>query len=497
MTVVPVILRIVAPDAILVPETDIPGIILSADATVMVLLPLVPVHAVENCWKIGEFKPKVKSNLEKGLVLDLPLTSKYLKDSITITDRTPYEHDGTNNGGDISDEGIFFTRADSEYVSVGNSSDEYFTDAFSFALWIQTESTDQIQIAKKFTANTNGFNMITLSGQQRTWISRDGGQNQYNAGPPINDGKWHLIGMFADADERGVFFDNQKYTTTGIVPIPNTSEALQISGSPYGYVDGSMYGFKFWNRVLTDDEIKLLYARGRAVNSIKISSLQKGLIAHYPLNRSRYNYITKEVTDLTPYSHNATNISDSSLGIDRMGHADGAFVFNGETNNMLSTASSDYFNLANKDFSFGGWFNSDPSNAYTAWGGIILGNVYQLGLSLTMSRFITLDVSSNIISLSYPLQTGNWTHIFITHDVANKTFKAYQNGNYYNDKVYTLPLNQTNSTFNMGNNGAGATTRSFMGSMQDIRVYNRTLSDAEVKQLANSYNSKIKIYGAS
>jgi len=62
----------------------------------------------------NSYKPKIVSDsLQKGLILDMPLTSAWTKSEVAgsqiMIDRTPYSHNGQNYGGIVSSEGTFLS----------------------------------------------------------------------------------------------------------------------------------------------------------------------------------------------------------------------------------------------------------------------------------------------------------------------------------------------------------------------------------------------------
>jgi hypothetical protein len=83
----------------------------------------------------NSYNPKVNAgSLQKGLVLDLPLTSTYMKSSTKVTDKTPYSNDGTVNGAIVGSEYTSFDGND--YVNCGNHSSINPTIAETISLWV-------------------------------------------------------------------------------------------------------------------------------------------------------------------------------------------------------------------------------------------------------------------------------------------------------------------------------------------------------------------------
>ena len=186
--------------------------------------------------------------------------------------------------------------------------------------------------------------------------------------------------------------------------------------------------------------------------------------------------------NVTDQSGNALplTLSGAALATDRFGVANHAMGFAGN----VSTASFNY-SLANKSFSVGAWFYQPVFSTPlpTAAGGFAQGDV---GLPGQAFRFMTDYYSLNNLIFSfwfddynYPI-TGriraNWMHIFATFDNDTRTRKIYIDGTLVASNVAAY-----------GFSGTGPLRFGFMpGSMDEVRVYDRALSDAEVAQIYSS-----------
>jgi len=78
---------------------------------------------------------------------------------------------------------------------------------------------------------------------------------------------------------------------------------------------------------------------------MKLSSLQKGLVLHLPLDQESYNPTTKRVTDKSAYGNHGTSANASSFTIDRMGQSDRAMVFDGD-DDQINIPHDDSLNLS-------------------------------------------------------------------------------------------------------------------------------------------------------
>ena len=92
----------------------------------------------------------------------------------------------------------------------------------------------------------------------------------------------------------------------------------------------------------------------------------------------------------------------------------------------------------------------------------------------------TYRVNSNTL---YSNLLNTWIHLAATYDGA--TLKLYVNGVLENQLATTVVINQNTLPLAIGAevNGSGGATRWLQGAMDDARVYNRALTDAEVLAL--------------
>lgn len=82
--------------------------------------------------------------------------------------------------------------------------------------------------------------------------------------------------------------------------------------------------------------------------------------------------------------------------------------------------------------------------------------------------------------------TANWVHIVAVLDTANKFCDFYRNGVFVNraTTVNTILFDSTNAAKYLG--GPNNSSNLFVGSLDDVRIYNRALSAAEISAIYNA-----------
>jgi hypothetical protein len=218
------------------------------------------------------YKPKISAgSLNKGLVLDMPLTLKYTKNetpgSEIMTDRTPYSNDGQNNGAIISEEGASFDGTD--YISINNPiSQDNLNQEWSVSAWVNINDKN----GQDLLTGINNDLALTYSSTNKLLLYLNSGDNDYyvysdDTNLLENQGWKHVVFVFRNQDAlRRIFINGIDHSGVG----PNkTSTPLGIDSSlRIGYgTDGQISNLKIYNRALSETEVKSLYDKGRDTGS--------------------------------------------------------------------------------------------------------------------------------------------------------------------------------------------------------------------------------------
>jgi len=232
---------------------------------------------------------------------------------------------------------------------------------------------------------------------------------------------------------------------------------------------------------------------GIGSNNIGSSSLNKELIAHWPLGGESYNSNTARVTDKTPYENYGVN-SGAGLIEGRHGESNKAMEFYGASDyikidNVVVTdpteltiagwikkegAGSTYETALHhgSDTTIGNsayWFGVDSSDYLTATIGARTGVGWSAGKTTTLAIY------------------GEWYHLAASWD--GSVVRVYINGEY--DKQYNLASYSSLETSTRIGASSDGSTYQFNGSIQDVKIYNRGLSASEIKSLYDSTSSKV------
>ena len=218
------------------------------------------------------YKPKTAiGTLNSGLILDMPLTSKYMKSPTIVSDNTPNMKDGIVYGGAIVDvdgttfDGVNDYIARTSSINTGNN--------FSVFAWVKPQTA------------TSGRNVVVSNGYPYTidkgWlfcfqltnsffmsIGNDNATAGSSAGVITNNVWNHLGATTTNGGQsfklylNGNLISNSTGTSSART-VSYTDNTFYIGKRNSEYYKGVISGVKIYNRILSDNEVKLLYDKGR------------------------------------------------------------------------------------------------------------------------------------------------------------------------------------------------------------------------------------------
>jgi hypothetical protein len=272
---------------------------------------------------------------------------------------------------------------------------------------------------------------------------------------------------------------NGKQVTSGT---QSGSRTGQIS---IGRVDGGYYftglidHVKIYNYARTPAQIAYDYNRGEPIAHWKMDECQ-GSTIHDSSNNSNHGTLTVTTTGGNTNGIGTCTTSTSAWGTGSSGKFGASLNFDGD---------GDYIDLASdlgytSQVSAFAWFKSlgSPAGGYH----IIFGG-QELEISIPTStgelRTGVFTSARYVSNHGSGLTDGNWHHIGFTFDGSTK--KSYIDGVYVGQQT-GIPgtLTSTFSNRRIGRYGSSATYYA-NGLIDDARIYNYALSEAQVKKIMN------------
>jgi hypothetical protein len=228
---------------------------------------------------------------------------------------------------------------------------------------------------------------------------------------------------------------------------------------------------RIYNRALSDTEVKALYDYESTPPDN--SFITNGLVAHYPFDGN--------AKDASGNENNGV-VTGATLTTDRFGVPDHCYLFNGVTDNILATVASIPTNAQDRTLVL--WEKLSGSTTSTAfyvpaaWG--LNNNNQAFGLlAWSVPKIWAVQFWGGGQDLNTTQSADNdWHQIACV--LESNIAKFYYDGVL---KASSLKITSTGFSQLFIGKGVEKTGTYFPGSIDDVRIYNRALSDTEVKAL--------------
>jgi gliding motility-associated-like protein len=206
-----------------------------------------------------------------------------------------------------------------------------------------------------------------------------------------------------------------------------------------------------------------------------------GLIAWYPFNGN--------ANDESGNGNNGV-VYEAVLTADRCGNSNSAYYFDGEGDIIMV----EHTELLNPQrISISAWISVEN---YTTWGRIVdkyhynrmegYNIIIDHGFQAIRFEFWGED-NQKYPNISNPIPLNTWIHVVSSFD--GNQMKVYINGILENTIPVNTEIKPTNRYLSIGNGDDGNGYLPFNGIIDDVRIYNRALSDEEILALYNAENS--------
>jgi hypothetical protein len=434
----------------------------------------------------------VQADLTSGLV------AHWSFDNCDATDDSGNGHNGTIYGSpqcvdSVQGKALRFNGYD-DYIEVPDNPLQK-PSAVTIAVWVQVKDFQSLSgsgysfesiIFKKNSRDTNfeGYE-VGLSKSSKTFygeVTSSGGLQMgvVSNNPLINLNQWYHVAVTADSNNIAVYVNGElKETKITGFQLDYGTRPLFIGRTGEwceGYFNGVLDEVRIYNRALTEAEIQALYR-----------TYSDGLVAYYPFNGN--------ANDESGNGNNGT-VYGATLTSDRFGNTDSAYSFDGLDDyievpndpslNPSAVTVSAWF----KTHSYGspGWcnfptliFKQSPKDVDNTYYVIALLNDYQ-GWPIGCLSSGTWSVSGpNVYVWSQqPLPLDEWHHVVATMN--STEVREYIDGQLQGVSSTGFPLDPGSRPLYIGYTGmfCGAY---WNGLIDEVRIYNRALSEAEIEEL--------------
>jgi hypothetical protein len=237
---------------------------------------------------------------------------------------------------------------------------------------------------------------------------------------------------------------------------------------------------------LSFSQTMYIHTRSNGIDSIMISQIDSitftvqgspptdSLVAYYPFNGNP--------NDESGNGHNGVD-SSATLTTDRFGNANKAYSFDGVSNYIQVNG----FPILDNTFTYSAWIkvtrpsgvdiNNNFGNFGTSGTGV---ETWGMSYNVTTQRLWISDHLNG--AYAYVTVLGNnWRYVVVKYN--GTTRSLYLDGTLVASQNITTPIPSLPTDFLRIGSHTDHVAQQFMGSIDDIRIYNRALSDAEIQAL--------------
>lgn len=407
-------------------------------------------------------------------------------------------NDGTYQGGmgtvaDTSEGGAYAYSFDgsNDFIDTGSTTVHQNT-VFTYAFWLNAPSAGSGTVGAAGSYDTStasrgplASNLTTNNKLTFLYQSNGGSYNSQQllaSTVDVYDSTWrHVVCEFdGNNNEVKIYIDGSlDSSTTSFVPnTVNITTSFKVGAGGGGYTNGLMDDVRVYDRTLTQAEIVHL-ASQRGVEGPPPVGLGDEKLWLCPSLNDSANDISGNGNDGT-YQGGMGTVADASNG------GTLAYDFDGTDDGIDCPSTT----LSGPDFSATCWFYADVLDLQDSLFGNYEYNALQRSWYVAAGsspQFTTSGSNAssgqNInLTSSQSVSTAQWYHLVATYDDSTNTMELFIDGTSVGTASQPYGVAAFLAPFTVGY----TTVQRFNGKMDDIRAYDRVLTQAEITHLATS-----------
>lgn len=359
----------------------------------------------------------------------------------------------------------------------------------TIAVWIYPRATSPHSTiaAKSAVCDETGSKYMfeLVGGVPELWM---GGTRGTSSGITIPNDQWSYLVVTNDSAGRKFYVNGGLGYSGTALPAPTSSSADWRFGWCNAF-NGNMDEVRIYNRALSTDEVGQLYRLNAPTGT------DTGLKGYWSFNGRDMSGTT--AYDRSGAGNTGTLTNGPAVTEGKLGQG---LSFDG-VNDYVNLGVFTPFQFANTTFTVTGWFKSGPADTggvFVAQGGSGAG--WFVGLNNNTSGMLSAVIKNSDGGQSGKLSTqggfnDNIWHHFTFVMTTNTSAYASNNSLLYADGVLLSSSENSDSTSggyatssvvaSLGVRNAGSSLL-FKGSLDEVRIYNRALTAAEIKSLYNA-----------
>lgn len=372
----------------------------------------------------------------------------------------------------------------------------------TLSLWVKASqwySNYAAPISIQRYATAQGLSMTLYGGRP----ALDFYQKRFKADNALSTAEWHFVvmtktpGLIASTSKiyvDGSLVTGAAYFDVGGDQSPNITDSkpemgrldVNLGGGTYAYFNGIIDDVRVYNRALSAAEIAALYTQNETkVNASQNSKMTEGLVGLWSFDGPDVSGAT--VYDRSGNSRNATSTGSPAPAIGKVGQG---MNFTGSGQYTTASGFSEA-GTSNRDYTFAAWVrpNSGETDGNIIHMSSLVGGMGwclpPLALVSGFARGYSWNGAGVSVTGTSTISSGVWTHIVNTWD-ASGGLKIYVNGileNTTSQAVYSASGASNYLWLAYASGGCAGEAGDFDGSIDDVRVYSRSLTAAEVYRL--------------
>lgn len=349
---------------------------------------------------------------------------------------------------------------------------------------------------------TDNIHHLIIHSTSRNLGIFDGTFRDFGYTPP-DDGQWHHFAVVYDNGNNATLYVDGKYQD-------QITTTLDLSSDPIGSIGNWNSGNYYAGPI---DNIRI-YKYARTQKQI-IEDMNAGHpIGGSPISSKLLHLNFDEGYSTTTYD-SGTNGDNGTL-VDgptwtNSGKFNKALSLDG-TNDRVQDFTSDPFEYTGGDLTLSTWFKPNSSDSDTGriiskpWNG---GGEYNYNLTLNSNNTVRVrlyngdtDTNQVIVTTNSTVNNDEWNHIAATLDGSTSTVKIYLNGQLDNSATHSItnwtPVNGDSDTsltigcyYPYGSGWEGNTSFCIQGEIDEVKIYNATLTENQIKHDMNQGASAV------
>ncbi len=448
------------------------------------------------------------------------LIGQWSFDGADVSGTTAYDRSGSGNNGTLTGgsvvaigkigQALSFDGVD-DYVSVANGGGLNNLGTGSISMWVKWSGTQDAGAGSTYgpvtSRQSNGVfsnQILALDGSSPAtahiiWMPY-GFSIALTGATPVGNGRWRHVVITYTSGSHTLYLDGVVDGTGSTAGAPQNDSSVPLSigawsGDGGGYSTSLIDDVRVYNRILSASEVSQLYNLGGAKlnSSQNTRGPQSGLVGLWSFNGQ--DIVGTTAYDRSGQGNNGTITNNPAVDIGKIGQAlkfDGTGWWNAGTGEYITIPNTASLNTATVTYSL--WVKAQVNPKWQAFISKRINDGDEFVIMTSQDGYHDdvfkcgswgADEYGARTTTTVASKLGQWVHLACSVDGVNGTTRMYLNGIHEGTGGSLFDGANNNAAILIGKRTDGFDGNFVNGSIDDVRIYNRVLTDAEVLQLYN------------